>query len=243
MSVLRPAWITKEEFYRTPFNFCHRWCERCQLTHLCKVYREGERDRKRALKEGKDPNSWEFTFGVMQKNLRKTFTMIARDAKRMGIPLKELNKYDEAENQKYEKEQEQLRRHPLKKQTDRWSDHIRVFLKKFTEVPIETPIAVVIEAQEVLSWYQPLVPAKVCRALDSDRREKEYPEDWRSYDERTSAFIAYNGLIEVSNVLMRLAAKKSLRDIKHTCLFLSMESLELAQILSQTFYFDTRKES
>ena len=243
MSVLRPPWITKKEFFQTPFNFCNRWCERCQLTDICSVYQGCEQDRKRAIQEGKDPNSWEYTFEVLHKSFKQVSKMIARDAKRLGISMEDLNRCDESEYQIYEKEQERLRHHPLKKQTDRWSSHVHVFLKKFTEVPIDTPTAVVMEAQEVLSWYQPLVPAKVFRALDSDRREKEYPEDWRSYDEKTSAFIAYNGCIEVSNVLMRLAAEKSLREIKHTCLFLSMESLELARILSQTFYFDTWKES
>lgn len=243
MSVLRPMWIAKEDFYNMPFNFCNHWCERCQFIDICTVFQEGEKDRKRAIKEGKDPDSMKFAFEVMQKNLRKTFQMIARDAKRMGIPLEELNKVDEEDLEKYEKEEELLQEHPLKKQTDRWSDHIHIFLKKFTEVPIETPIAIVLEAQEVLSWYQSLVSAKVFRALDSDRREQKYPEDWRSYDEKTSAFIACNGLIEVSDVLMRLAAEKSLHDIKHMCLFLSMESLELARILSQTFYFEMRKES
>lgn len=184
MGAVRPPWITKEDFYRTPFNFCDRWCEWCHLTSICKVYREGENDRKQALREGKDPNSWEFTFEVMQENLKKVGEMIARDAKRLGIDLDQITHVTEKEYDEYIEEQERLREHPLQKFSNKWSDNIHSFLKKFTEVPIEMSLVVAIEVREILEWYHTLIPAKVYRALDSDKREKEYPEDWRSYDEK-----------------------------------------------------------
>lgn len=241
MAVIRPPWVTKEDFYRTPFNFCNRWCERCQLINICKVYQEGERDKKRAIGEGKDPNSWEIVAEVMHKNIAKTMKHLEKGAKKWGIDWEELNRFDEKEYQKFEEEQERLRNHPVQKRANRWSDHIHAFLNKFTEVPVEVPMTIAVEAQEVLSWYQPLVPAKIFRALDSNEREKGHPEELRSYDEKSSAFIAYNGLIEVSYALMRLATEKSLRNVKNICLFLSQESLDLAQLLSKTFYFDDGK--
>lgn len=245
MAVIRPPWVTKEDFYCTPFNFCNRWCERCQLTNICKVYQEGERDKKRAIRQGKDPSSWEFLAEVMHKNFAKTIELMEKGAKKWRLDWEEISRFDEQQYQKYLEEEEKkdarTRQHPLSVGVRQWLDHMRSFLKRFTEVPMEMSLSVATEAQEVISWYQTLIPAKIHRALDSDEREKERPEDLRSYDEKTSAFIAYNGLIEVSDVLMRLTAEKSLRKIKNTCFFLSKESLDLARRLSKAFYFEHKK--
>jgi len=45
--------------------------------------------------------------------------------------------------------------------------------------------------------------AKIARALDSQEREKDAPEEWYSYDDKTSTYIIYNGLFEVSDSLIR----------------------------------------
>lgn len=242
MGAIRPPWITKEDFYRTPFNFCDRWCERCRLTSICTVYKENEKDKKRALKEGKDPNSWEFTFEVLRKNFRKISTMIARDAKRLGIDMDELMKADESEQERYEAEKERLNDHPLYILANRWSDYIHAFLKQFTEVPIETSLNVAVETREVLNWYQTLIPAKVYRALSGLQEEIDNPEKLRTYDDKTSALIAYNGLMQASEALVRLASERVFRQLKRKCLLLSQKSLDLAHLLSETFHFETNSK-
>ena len=34
---IRPPWIDKKTFLKMPFNFCDRWCERCQFTTFCHI--------------------------------------------------------------------------------------------------------------------------------------------------------------------------------------------------------------
>lgn len=238
MGAIRPPWITKEDFYHTPFNYCDRWCERCHLTDICRVYQEDERDRKRAMREGKNPNSWEFTFEVLQKNFQKTMKLLYKGAKKWGIDIEEINRFDESEFEKYLEEKEQVHKDPVNLCADQWSDHVRAFLKKFTEVPIEVPLTVAMDAQEVLSWYQTLIPAKVYRALSSVQDEKDSPEELRTYDDKTSAFIAYHGLLAVSDVLMKLAAEKTLHRMSVHSLRLAKRSIDFAQTLKEAFYFE-----
>lgn len=42
---IKPPWIDKEDFYRTPFNYCDRWCERCRLTEICRVFKDQQKSR------------------------------------------------------------------------------------------------------------------------------------------------------------------------------------------------------
>lgn len=243
MGAIRPPWVTKEDFYRTPFNYCDRWCERCQLTKICKAYQESERDRKRALREGNDPDSWEFTFEAMHKNFTKTMKLIKKGCKKWGIDWEEVTKFDEKEFTDYMREKDKLQKDALYHFSIKWSDHIGNFLKKFTDVPIETPLIKVLEAQDVLSWYVSLIPAKVYRALSSEQSKKGRSEEPCSYDDKTSAFIAYNGLVKVSEALVRLALEKSLRLIHKKCVLLSKESLDLARLLAKRFYFEVKEST
>jgi len=65
----RPPWISKKDFYRTPFNYCDRWCERCQLTDICRVFQDEQKSRAKWIKQGKNPDSWEYVFATVKENL------------------------------------------------------------------------------------------------------------------------------------------------------------------------------
>ena len=236
MGAIKPPWISKEEFYRLPFNFCDRWCQHCQLTSICKVYFEEQKDRKQAIKEGKDPDSIEFAFEVMAKNLKKTFKLIEKSVKQWGIDLKKIEK--EAEKEDFTKPPV-YEKHPLYKAAAKLSLQIHNLLKKFEVVPIETKIEKIKDDLDVLIFYQNLILAKIARSLSSEEREKNYPEDIKSYDDKTSAFIAYHALDKLSQSLLNLAKEKTLDLTRKKCLTLAKASLDLANILAEEFDFDS----
>ena len=46
----KPPWIDKDVFYKLPFNFCDRFCERCQFQKICRVFLEEKSVKKNGRK-------------------------------------------------------------------------------------------------------------------------------------------------------------------------------------------------
>lgn len=232
MGAIKPPWISKQEFYRLPFNFCDRWCERCRLTGICKVYKDGQRDRRRAIREGKDPDSLEFAFEVMHKNFQKTMKLLNQGAKKWGIDMKKImeeSKDDKLEDDRsYEKD-------PLYQFAEKLSVSLSKFLKNLEVVPIDTKAEAVVEAAELISWYHALIVAKTARALSSEDREKNLPEDWCSFDDRTSAFIAFNSLQKIAEACGIISRQKPLFYLKKKCYKLAQASITLSEALDNRF--------
>lgn len=232
MGAVKPPWITKQEFYRLPFNFCDRWCERCNLTEICKVYKDGQRDRRRAIKEGKDPDSWEFTFEVMHKNLQKTMKLIYQGAKKWGIDMDKI--MEEAKDEDFEDDRK-YEQDPLYQFAAKLSTSLFKFLKSLEVVPIDVKVTPIVEAREIISWYHTLIIAKTARALSSEDREKDLPDDWRSFDDRTSAFIVFNSLQKIAEACGIISQQKPLYHLKKKCYKLAQASITLSEALDNRF--------
>ena len=82
---------------------------------------------------------------------------------------------------------------------------------------------------------------KIARAFFSREEEKDRLEEYYSYDDKTSAFIVYNGLIEVSAALLKLADEKSLSEIKSKLIKLASKAFKISDIIPEEFSFDVKK--
>lgn len=235
MGAIGPPWVEKDEFFRLSFNYCDRWCERCRLTKICKVYLEGQKDRERTIEEGTNPDSMEFAFEVVRKNLEKSFKLIYEGAKKWDIPLEELNKEPTKEElgemRAYEEDL-------LYKTAEKLSDRTHNLLQKLDKIPIETDVEKIMGDVKIISFYQHLIFVKTARALSSEREEKKESENLKTYDDKTSAFIAAYGLQKMSNALLNLAEEKPLDLTRKEALSLAKASLSLAQTLAERFEFE-----
>lgn len=238
MGAIKPPWISKEEFYRLPFNFCDRWCKRCNLTGICKVYQEDQKEREKAIKEGKDPDSWEFAFEVIQKNFKETRKLLYEGAKKWGIDMKKIEK-EVAEEMKKEDftKPPAYQKSPIYRTTLRLSHDLYQLLKELDVVPLETETERIKDDIEVLSFYRSLILAKTARSLSSEEREENYPEDLKTYDEKTSAFIVYHALDKISQALINLSKEKTLDLTRQKGLTIAKASINLAKTLSEKFHF------
>lgn len=228
---IRPPWISKKDFYRTPFNYCDRWCERCQLTEICRVFKDDQKARKKFIDQGKDPDSWECAFEQVKESLGETMKLLKKDALRLGI---DLNKIKDSEYQPPPKPQ----KFPLYNLVDKFSKRLENLLKEFEIVPIEADEKIILENVKVISHYRFLILAKIYRALTS-RIEEEKDRDDETFDAKTSAFIAANGLLSISNALVDLANHEPLRPLKDKFIRLGKISLELARTIDQEFDLKT----
>jgi hypothetical protein len=224
---IKPPWISKKDFYRTPFNYCDRWCDRCHFTKICRVFLEEQKAREKWIKQGKDPDSWEFTFHMVSESFKKTRKMLEKDAKRFGIDLDNLNDADYEPPPKPET-------FPLYKLTIRFTKKIEKLMKDLEEIPIDADKALVLNNRAVLSHYMFLVPAKTYRALTS-KIEEEKDEDDFTMDAKTSAFIAINSLLATAEALKNLACHKPLKATKIKYLKLGKLALNLADTLNLEF--------
>jgi len=88
----------------TPYNYCDYRCEKCPWTEHCTVYQQEISDHLMLMAEGIDPDSWEGTLKVVQRNFEEVHNMLEEDAKRFGIdlnvPLEPLPKPPETELEK-----------------------------------------------------------------------------------------------------------------------------------------------
>src|SRR3989338_6689444 len=84
---IKPPWIHKEVFYKLPFNFCDRWCERCNLSGICRVYQKEKEQEKRFMKQGIDPKSTKAMFLSMTESFEETKKLLEKDMKRLKIKI------------------------------------------------------------------------------------------------------------------------------------------------------------
>lgn len=224
---IKPPWIDKDSFYKMPFNFCDRWCEKCRLTKICRVFLNEQKSRKKFLKQGKDPDSIESSFAMIKESFEKTRKLIEKDAKRLGINLSEIKDSD----YHLPPEPEQF---PLYNLVSKFSERLEKILKDLEMIPLEADVELVLENREIISYYRFLIMGKVYRALTS-RIEEEKDKDDLTFDAQTSAFIAIHGLMSISKALVNFGKHKPLKLLKSEFLKLAKISLDLTKTIEEKF--------
>ncbi|MDP3888495.1 MAG: hypothetical protein Q8Q24_00480 [bacterium] len=228
---IKPPWITKPDFYRTPFNYCDRWCEKCHLTEICRVFQDTEKSRQKFIKEGKDPDSLECVFETIKESFEQTAKLLKQDAKRLGIDVSKINLEEEKEKAPAD--------FPLYKLIIKFSKKLEGLLSELRFVPMEADPVLVIENTEIVSYYHLMLPAKIYRSCLSKTEEDAGEEDWYK-DSKTSAFIALNALLQITEALSNLAYHKPLVEFHKKIASLAQISINLAKVVSLEFDLESK---
>ena len=209
------------------YNYCDRWCERCEFTSRClnAAMREDEET------EGRDPAShdiqnqafWDKLHGIFQQ----TIEMIRKDAAEQGIDLDmspdEIKAFEKEEGRK----RREAKNHPASRaawkyitMVDKWFEENKALFEEeeqqlnrafLMELPGQDPeeeAALVQDAIEVIGWYQHQIYVKLQRALHQDEFDDILDDDGKPYprDCDGSAKVALLGIdrsIEAWSVLRR----------------------------------------
>lgn len=223
----RPPWTNKKDFYRTPFNYCDRWCKRCQVSEICKVFQDGQKARKKFIKQGRDPDSRECAFEEIKDNLLEVFLLLAKEAEKLGIDLDSLDDSD------YELSPEP-QNFPLYNQVSKLSKKLEKLSKDFQTIPINADEDLIFENLEIISHYRYLIRSKIYRALTSRIREEKSQLDFLD-DSKTSAFIAINGFMTLAEALNCLAKHNPLNPLRKKLLHLGKICLDFAKTIDEEF--------
>ena len=119
----------KEGFIPSIFNYCDRWCERCEFVDRCRVGFE-ELD---AEEGGFKQRTMDEAMKEVGENFKKTIAMLHDMAKQHGIDLNDALK-DSPENREHERafteKKQKAREHPLSKTTMDYSVGLHKWLRK-----------------------------------------------------------------------------------------------------------------
>lgn len=232
---VRPPWIDKEMFYRLPFNFCDRWCERCNLTSICRVYKDIKKTEDKYRKRGKDPNSWKCTFEIIKDSFQKTKRLLEKDAKKWGIDLNSLDS-DESFEEDFEFELKEL---PLYRLAFQYSEKLKNLLEELSYATVEIDDKNMIDNMEIMNYYHLMLPAKIYRACCSKQEEGEDKDDI-TMDSRTSGFIAVRGLKAIIVALSKLSTYSYLKSVRGKLADLIEVSKDLINLITQEFSLETK---
>ena len=190
------------------YNYCDRWCERCEFTSRCMNYALDENEG--GSSESEDINNkafWDKLHGIFQV----TFEMLEETADEMGIDL------DALDDEEFEKQQEQVDRfvksRPYTKAAfsytetvKNWFDSNRVLLGNKAEellslaqaqIPGVRPDEEALKIQdclEVVRWYQHQIYVKLCRAASGTIRGELEDSEYAPEDANGSAKVAIIGI-------------------------------------------------
>ena len=180
----------KEKFISGIYNYCDRWCERCDFTARCRNYETTGN----LSPEQKDINN-EVFWKTLASNFKLTIELIQKAAKERGIDLSTpLTKEEEWE---YKKSEDLLRsktnQHPLIQFCKQYQSLVRSFFENTdgfvnkakelvnhlhlgmkSEEDVGKSMADIEDCIDIIQWYKFFIDAKLQRAL----RGKIEGEEW-----------------------------------------------------------------
>lgn len=196
---IKPPWIHKDDFYKLPFNFCDRWCERCKLSGICRVYQDEKKRKKKFISQGINPKSWNATFMSIQESFDKTFRLLDKEMKRRHIALtdeddKKYSLMEEQKNQLVQSDHLTMIAKTLSYRLVKLIEDLQYYL--LTEITNEQKDHI-----RIVSYYMHFFYIKICRALYSAIEDRETMCDDVTYDAKNSAFLSYAAITKIVNSL------------------------------------------
>lgn len=167
--------MESENFISGIYNFCDRWCEKCELSHRCKLFADEQED----LKEIKNTDDF---IGIISKSFQKTIELLQDFATQRGIDLGEMLREEDAVYEKITSFK-LIKKQPEVDASIRYSKKIEQFLKKNNyfenektfflkqiEMAIEIDknektLKILEEALQIINWYQFQISVKLTSAF------------------------------------------------------------------------------
>ncbi|GBD87899.1 hypothetical protein BMS3Abin03_01833 [bacterium BMS3Abin03] len=177
------------------YNYCNRWCERCEFIEKCLNYAIGKEDERFS---SVNMNNESFT-GQMIETLKASQELLKEIADEEGVDLTNVNAEEIAHEEKKKRKEDEKHtcakaamqytkavkewfdtsEHTFKEKEDELNNEYQL------EIPNTNPFEeseVIFDAVEVIRWYQHQIYVKIMRALHGREFEDieeldEFPKD------------------------------------------------------------------
>ncbi len=187
--------VNRPEMILGIYNYCDRWCERCDFTNRCANFAIGEENFSKSGEDSNNKAFWDELHNVFQL----TMEMILESAEKHGIDLNDID------TEKYEEERKQLNEltnaHEcaylskdyytyvndwfdatedlIEEKKESWKTNARIGL---SEDDIVKEVGHLNDIIDVIRWYQYQIHVKLKRAIhgkldDANEPPDEYPKD------------------------------------------------------------------
>jgi len=189
------------------YNYCDRWCERCSFTSRCLNYAMREEDMD-------DPDSSDIESKAFWKKIEESLTlameMLQEMAEEQGINLNDIDVEEAA--REHERTREAAESHELSQAANQYADmaeswyeaNKQMFKQREKDLKTELSIGLeqkklieeaksIVDATEVIAWYQHQIYVKLMRALTNPEIDEEF-EDEIQNDSNGSAKVALIGM-------------------------------------------------
>lgn len=164
------------------YNYCDRWCERCQFTSKCLLYATEKADPDFDDPETRDITNEKFWL-KMHEIFQSTAEMISEWAREAGVDLDAANSAEASAE--HEREMQTAEQDQLSQAARRYTDSVGEWFAR--ELAAEEAVhdesfggdVAVAEAIEVVRWYQFFIAVKVFRALSGSNEfdEKDFEDE------------------------------------------------------------------
>ncbi|MBS4035246.1 MAG: hypothetical protein KGZ85_12325 [Ignavibacterium sp.] len=208
------------------FNYCDRWCEKCDYRDRCRLYQtETERNIQHILND-EDPNDPEIVARDIKESLEDTLAMLEAQMEIEGVSKEDLEDFED-EDSKYfiddfDDEQGEVTEsgqivrtpHPLSLLADDFFKNVMAYFDKKKpsfyqnsedDEPVNDPIY---EELKILMWYSPQIAVKTRMCAGSkakiedvkDKDEIEFETEMMNVNSR----IAFTGLEKCLTSLQKI---------------------------------------
>lgn len=185
------------------YNWCDKWCERCNMTSRCYLYAQEQEDRAIMESDLDEDEKME----KMREKMMETMEMLSEAAEGFDMDLDELEDKDEEEQEEAMHEDQitqiKIEIHPLSDLSEAYMDACMAWIKSKRQDPTIGPMLLgnlpedvsdkieveklekVIKHMESIQWYQTMIPVQCKSALNylADRSFwDDYPVEERGYN-------------------------------------------------------------
>lgn len=182
------------------YNYCDGWCERCSFNKNCLNYKMMEEGVSDFQNQDSEASS---AMESLDEMFQMSMELLSQAAKDLGmeLPSKEFD-FDEKEEEKKDdlifKSQIMLQADKYSELVDEWFSDFETLLyigdntiKEFIDFKEEEDMTdmekVLLDASEIIHWYQFIIPSKLFRSLRSKKNTEETGNEFYCHDSIASA--------------------------------------------------------
>ena len=183
------------------YNYCDRWCERCPLSSRCLLYatEQEDDDQSPETRDIQNEAFWKKLASIFQE----TREMVMEWAQEAGV---DLNQWTEEDELHLRKKRRRADSHSLARAGKKYANDTSDWFREFDQMVEVSDLAStdadideaerLIDAREIIHWYQYQIAVKTMRALSSSFDEQEYDDEENSFpkDSDGSAKVALLGI-------------------------------------------------
>ena len=191
----------KENFVSGIYNYCDRWCERCQFTSRCFLYATEQADADLADPEVRDITNEKF-WRKLQSIFRSTGELIAEWAAEAGVDLNSIDVSEEMAE--HDRKIAAAEENELSQAANRYIKSVESWFQEefvteenvhndMNEVAAPDDDVTIQDAVQIIRWYQFFIAVKLVRALsgseidddadDEDDLSMDFLDDYEGVDD------------------------------------------------------------